>query len=200
MAIIDTILFAVLIGSIILLVIVFVWSLFLQKSHKHTAQSTSQVEVAAQEVLQKKLHAEGRDEVQKAVNENVVFIQQDMRRTTSELNGYMQQEITRTLNDELKKYGESADQVNQLALDAIAKTQAVLEAQHLQLTQQLAEQIASEKERLLTRFEDTMTEVVGHYVTIAIGNQINVKDQLDYIIGELKENKQAILEDLRSDA
>lgn len=199
MALIDTILFAVLIGSIILLVIAFVWSLFLQRSHKHTVQHTFETDAAAQAILQKKLHAEGRDEVQKAVNDNVAFIQQDMRRTTSELNGYMQQEITRTLNDELKKYGESSDQVNQLALDAIAKTQAVLEAQHLQLTEQLTKQIAGEKERLLTRFEDSMTEVVSHYVTIAIGNQIDVKDQLDFIIGELKENKQAIIEDLRSD-
>ena len=201
MAVITTnILFAVLVGSIFLLVVILVWYVVHEINHKHIAVHTSEVEDASQLALQKELHEEGHEEIQKAVEENVAFIERDVRRTTSELNGYMQQEITRTLNDELKKYGESADQVNKIALDAIAQTQAALELQHQQLAVQLAEQVTSEKERILTRFEENMTEVVSHYVSAAIGNQIDVKDQLRFIISELQENKQAIIEDLRSDS
>lgn len=199
MAVINSILFAVLVGSILLLVVILIWYVLYERNHKHIAEHASEVNAISQAALQQELHTEGHEEIQKVVDENAAFIEQDVRRTTSELNGYMQQEITRTLNDELNKYGESADQVNKIALDAIAGTQAALEQQRQQLNEQLAQQVASEKERILTRFEDNMTEVVSHYVTAAIGNQIDVKDQLEFIIGELKENKQAIIEDLRSD-
>ena len=42
--------------------------------------------------------------------------------------------------------------------------------------------------------------MVNHYVLQAIGNQIDLNDQLEYILAELEANKQAILEDVRSGA
>jgi translation initiation factor 6 (eIF-6) len=41
-----------------------------------------------------------------------------------------------------------------------------------------------------------MADVVNHYVLAAIGNQISLDDQLEYILGELEENKKAIIEDI----
>lgn len=204
MASIDIILLAVLVGSVFLAIVLLVWYLLDRKRHSHAPGHTiAEVDDAIPDTLMdlnEELHDEGREELEKAVSENAAYIQQDVRRATSELNGYMQQEITRTLNEELKKYSDSANEVNQIAIDFIAKTQAALQEQQIQLNKQLAEQVAAEKERLLTQFEENMTEVVSHYVTTAIGDQIDVKDQLDLIISELQDNKQLIIEDLRSDA
>jgi translation initiation factor 6 (eIF-6) len=41
-----------------------------------------------------------------------------------------------------------------------------------------------------------MADVINHYVLAAIGNQIDLNDQLDYILTELETNKAAILEDV----
>ena len=49
---------------------------------------------------------------------------------------------------------------------------------------------------LMERFEENMADIVNHYVLAAIGNQIDLNDQLEYILAELDENKKSILEDI----
>jgi hypothetical protein len=41
-----------------------------------------------------------------------------------------------------------------------------------------------------------MTEVVNHYLVAAIGEEIDLTDQLEYIIANLEANKKAIVEDI----
>ena len=43
-----------------------------------------------------------------------------------------------------------------------------------------------------------MADIVNHYILAAIGNEIDLTDQLDYIFQYLEENKAAIIEDIRS--
>lgn len=203
MASFDIILVAVLIGSVLLTIGLLTWYLLRRRAHNHSEHHLDPEAMEddlqhIEEEYKQELHQAGREEIEKAVSENAAFIQQDVRRATSELNGYMQQEVAHTLEDELQKYRQSAERINQIAIDSIAKSQATLEEQQNQLRQQLTEQVMSEKERLITRFEENMTDVISHYVTEAIGKQINVDDQLEYILNELKENKQAIIEDIRS--
>ena len=45
-----------------------------------------------------------------------------------------------------------------------------------------------------------MTDIVNHYVLAAVGNQIDLSDQLEYILIELESNKKAIIEDIQSGA
>jgi hypothetical protein len=58
--------------------------------------------------------------------------------------------------------------------------------------------LAIPDERRIELFDQRMAEVVNHYVLQAIGNQIDLSDQLEYILTELEANKQAILEDIKS--
>ena len=61
---------------------------------------------------------------------------------------------------------------------------------------QLEKEISEEKLRRIKLFEDNMAQVINHYVLASIGNQIDLNDQLEYILGELEANKQAIVEDI----
>src|SRR6185437_10564162 len=65
------------------------------------------------------------------------------------------------------------------------------------LLQQIGQQLAQEKARQMKAFEENMTDVVNHYLMAAIGNQIDLSDQLEYILTNLETNKQAIVEDIR---
>jgi hypothetical protein len=53
---------------------------------------------------------------------------------------------------------------------------------------------------MLKRFEDNMADIVNHYVMSAVGNQIDLTDQLEYILADLESNKEAILGDIKSGA
>src|ERR1700719_2487102 len=53
--------------------------------------------------FREELRNRGRLHFEKIIGENAMFLQQDLRLTTSQLNDYMKGEITRTLKDEFAK-------------------------------------------------------------------------------------------------
>lgn len=148
--------------------------------------------------FREELRNRGRLHFEKVIGENAMFLQQDLRQTTSQLNDYMRAEITKTLQEEFKKYEQSITDAKQIALDSIEKTTMTIEQQRQFLKQQLQTQFQAQKDRILTQFETEMASIINHYILRAIGNQIDLGDQLDYILAEMEASKQAILEDIKS--
>jgi hypothetical protein len=204
------------VGVLILVLIIiaaglagFLW--YLSRGHLHASKpktkaqtlgetATSEVEHIFNDEFREELRNRGRLHFEKIIGENAMFLQQDLRLTTSQLNDYMKQEITRTLKEEFSKYEESINDAKQLAIDSIEKTQVTIEQQRQLMTQQLAEQLSAEKTRTIARFEAHMADVVNHYIMTAIGDQIDLTDQLEYILNDLQENKDAIIEDIKNGA
>ncbi len=165
------------------------------------------VEGAAEEVehifndeFREELRNRGRLHFEKIIGENAMFLQQDLRLTTSQLNEYMKNEITVKLQDEFQKYEESITDAKDMAIEAISKTQTALEEQRQMMSQQIQQEIANERQRLLSRFEDNMADIVNHYVLAAIGDQIDLNDQLEFILSDLETNKEAIIRDITGGA
>ncbi len=147
--------------------------------------------------FREELRNRGRLHFEKIIGENAMFLQQDLRQTTTQLNEYMRTEITRTLQIEFKKYEQSITDAKQLALDSIEKTVTTIEQQRQLLESQMQSQAQAERDQIIGRFEDQMAGIVNHYVMQAIGNQIDLSDQLEFILAELQSNKAAIIEDIR---
>ena len=158
------------------------------------------VEHIFNEEFREELRNRGRLHFEKIIGENAMFLQQDLRLTTSNLNEYMKNEISKTLQEEFKKYEESITDAKQLAISSIEKTQQTIEQQRQVLGQQLQQQVTIEKERMISRFQEDMADIVNHYVLAAIGDQIDLSDQLEYILGSLDANKEAIVEDIKNGA
>jgi len=169
-------------------------------------QVDGQIEkVAAEDVehifnneFREELRNRGRLHFEKIIGENAMFLQQDLRETTSQLNDYMRTELTRTLQEEFKKYEQSISDAKQIALGSIEKTITTIEQQRTFMEQQLQAQSQANKQRMIKQFEQDMATIVNHYVVKAIGDQIDLSDQLEYILGQLETNKAAILEDMKN--
>ena len=160
--------------------------------------ASADVEHIFNDEFREELRNRGRLHFEKVIGENAMFLQQDLRQTTSQLNDYMRAEITRTLQDEFKKYEQSITDAKQLAIESIEKTVTTIEQQREFLQKQLQNQYEDQKNQIIGRFEVDMAAIINHYVLRAIGNQIDLSDQLDYILAELEANKKAILEDVKS--
>lgn len=158
------------------------------------------VEHIFNEEFREELRNRGRLHFEKIIGENAMFLQQDLRLTTSELNEYMKTEITNKLQEEFAKYEQSITDAKQMALDSINKTQEAIEEQRQIMGQQLMKEIGDEKQRLVQRFEENMADIVNHYVLMAIGNQIDLNDQLEFILSDLDANKEAIIKDISNGA
>ena len=150
--------------------------------------------------FREELRNRGRLHFEKIIGENAMFLQQDLRLTTSQLNEYMKTEITKKLKDEFDKYEQSIMDAKQMAIDAIEKTNAAVDEQRKQLGEELQKEVKEQKIHLIKHFEENMADVINHYVLSAIGNQVDLTDQLEYILAELEANKAAIVEDISNGA
>lgn len=195
------------IGSLLSATVAFIWlAMRIESGGKHSKMTDGKIEDAVKsdvehifnDEFREELRNRGRLHFEKVIGENAMFLQQDLRQTTSQLNDYMRAEITKTLQGEFKKYEQSITDAKQLAIDSIEKTVVTIEQQREFMQKQLQGQYDQQKKEVLARFEADMATIVNHYVVRAIGNQIDLTDQLDYILAELEANKQAILEDLAS--
>jgi hypothetical protein len=158
------------------------------------------VEHVFDETFRQELRNRGRLHFEKIIGENAMFLQQDLRLTTSQLNEYMKTEITRKLQEEFNKYEQSIMDAKQLAIESIQKTNMAIDEQRQILSAQVQQEIIAEKQQLLKHFEANMADIINHYVVAAVGNQIDLNDQLEYILADLEANKQAIMKDIQSGA
>lgn len=196
------------VGSLLAAAVAFVWVALNLGNAKAVKKDEKDMESVADSAVRQIFNDEFREELrnrgrlhfEKIIGENAMFLQQDLRLTTSQINEFMKQEITKSLHDAFTKYEESIQDAKNIALDSINKTQQAVEEQRQLMRQQLDEAFAKEKQALIKRFEDNMAEIVNHYVVSAIGDQIDLEDQLEYILSELEHNRQAIIEDINSGA
>src|SRR3954447_6615646 len=79
--------------------------------------------------FREELRNRGRLHFEKIIGENAMFLQQDLRLTTSQLNEYMKNEIANKLREEFSKYEESIMDAKQLAIESIQKTNTAIDEQ-----------------------------------------------------------------------
>jgi hypothetical protein len=196
------------IGSLAAAAAAFIWLAFKVEggSNRSLQRQQSALSQAAEEDINRIFNEDFREELrnrgrlhfEKIISDSGLFLQQDLRQTTTQLNEYMRTEITQRLQAEFKRYEQSINDAKQIALQSIEKTVAIIEQQRQFLEQQIQSQSNAQKARIIARFETEMAGIVNHYVVQAIGNQIDLSDQLDFILGELEANKQAIIEDIKN--
>jgi len=162
--------------------------------------NTAPISSGVPEISREELRNRGRLHFEKILGENAMFLQQDLRLTTSQLNDYMKQEISKELKEAFANYESAIGDAKQLAVESIEKTKTAIDEQRQTMSDQLEKEITAEKVRRIALFENNMAQVINHYVLGAVGNQIDLNDQLEYILGELETNKQAIIEDITNGA
>lgn len=162
------------------------------------AGADKDIEHIFNEEFREELRNRGRLHFEKILGENAMFLQQDLRLTTSQLNEYMKGEISRELKEAFLNYQGAITDAKQLAIESIEKTKIAIDEERKSLIGQLEKEVAEEKERRIKQFEERMSEIINHYVLEAIGNQIDLGDQLEYILAEMESHKAAILEDVRN--
>jgi hypothetical protein len=167
---------------------------------------TRSLEMAAREDVdhifsddfREELRNRGRLHFEKIIGENALFLQQDLRLTTSQLNEYMKQEILSRLKEEFSKYEQSINDANQMAIQSIQNTTNAIENERQVMGEKIDKEIAEAKKVRLEHFENSMADIINHYILDAVGQQIDLTDQLEYILEDIEANKTAILEDIKN--
>jgi len=167
-------------------------------SHSLEKAAREDVDHIFSEDFREELRNRGRLHFEKIIGENAMFLQQDLRLTTSQLNEYMKAEIVSRLKQEFSKYEQSISDATQSAIDSIKKTNEAVESERGVMAAQIKEEVDKAKAARLEHFENNMADIVNHYILDAVGQQIDLSDQLEYILSDIETNKTAILEDIKN--
>ena len=150
--------------------------------------------------FREELRNRGRLHFEKILGENAMFLQQDLRLTASQINDYMKEQISHDLKVAFSSYESAISDARQLAIESIEKTKVTIDEQRKVMTAQLENEIATEKQKRMERFDQHMADIVNHYILASVGNQIDLNAQLDYILGQMEANKAAIVRDITDGA
>lgn len=147
--------------------------------------------------FREELRNRGRLRFEKIIDENAMFLKQDLDLTIAQLNEYMKAEISKNLNEEFAAYAKGMHEAQELALNSLKKTADEVEEQRLTLAEALKKDVEARETTLIKVYEDNMAKIVEHYVLLALSDQFDLKSQLPFILKQLEANKRDIIEDMR---
>ena len=190
--------------------------------NEHTKLLKSQAELIneAKRKVQSDMHRKASERFEKAVEENAEYLKKDIRHTGEVMNAYVRTEFDGALHNELATFRKSAEEIGKVSGDAlhqlqgsIAQEQAEvlatfkqeqatiledLKKQHHDLASKVDEMVSAEAQRRITQFESEMARIVSSYVNQALASRIDIDAQLAYVLDELEQNKQALVEDMKN--
>ena len=184
----------------------FIWlSLSLRRMHLQVGEYNSRIELTKKEVervfseeFREELRNRGRLYFEKIINENAMFMQQDLHLTASQLNEYMRESLKKALNEEFKTYTKSIEDAKKVAIESITKTQEAMEEQRKVLQKEMQDQVNAQKNEMIKKLDRDMASVINHYLIEALSDEVDMASQSEFIFQHLEDQKAAILEDIRS--
>src|SRR6266540_2434241 len=108
------------------------------------AEAEKDVEHIFNEEFREELRNRGRLHFEKILGENAMFLQQDLRLTTAQLNDYMKGEISKELKEAFMNYEGAITDAKQLAIESIEKTKNAIDEERQALVAQLETEVAEE--------------------------------------------------------
>jgi hypothetical protein len=161
-------------------------------------------EVAEEDVLhlfntqfREELRNRGRLRFESVINENAMFLKQDLDLTISQLNEHLKKEISAHLEGEFANYAKAMNDAQELALTSLRKTAAEVEQQRTSLSEALKKEVDDREVAILKVYEDNMSQIIEHYVQGALGDQFDLRTQLPFILEQMETNKEDIIRDMR---
>ncbi len=134
---------------------------------------------------------------ERTLDQNATFLQQDLHKIGDDVTEFIKERAGDILREEFSDQKQTVATAQQHMANAFAKIDQQIADYQKSMTEQFNKELASEKERRLERFQNNMAEIVTSHVQHALGEHLDVSEQVQYIISNLDANKQAIVEDIK---
>ena len=129
--------------------------------------------------------------------QNATFLQQDLHNIGEEVTEFIKERATDILKDEFSDQKKTVATAQQ----HMAHTFATIDQQIVDFQKSMAEQfkkeLTAEKERRLEYFSQNMAEIITNHIQHTLSENLDVGEQVQFIISNLEANKRAIVEDIK---
>ena len=120
----------------------------------------------------------------------------DLQGTSTRLSEQVSRLTTQVIEEELGAYQSTLEELRKVAAGTMEQIRSSVESQRLELRTSMEADIATERERLITKFESKMGDIVASYITESLGGGIDLGTQMNYIVASLEAHKDDIRKDL----
>ncbi len=146
--------------------------------------------------FREELRNRGRLRFERIIDDNAMFLKQDLDMTMSQINEYMKEQISAKLNTEFANYSKAMSEAQELTIAVLQKTADDLQQQRQALSESMKKGMTAHEANMMKNFETNMAQVVEHYVMQSLGEQFDMRAQLPYIMKQMEDHKKEMLEDM----
>jgi ClpP class serine protease len=159
-----------------------------------------QVNVDADKVLHEidttEIEKQTMQQLQKSTQEGAVKIQNAIDGAISRIAEHVEEMTNTTLNAEFQKYQLSLQALREQSITEFTKLQKELDLQRGDMVKQLEKQVVAEHAKRVDQLNSKINDVVSSYVLESLGNNVDLNNQMSFILQKLSEHKQDIKRDI----
>lgn len=140
------------------------------------------------------------DQALDALNASIRVSEKQRTRLTESLEkaSAEQDRLLKATFDETQARIDATRESQDAALQTLNNSARALEEEYQQLRTSLQEKIDARENLMVDAFQDNMARIIEHYLLAALSDQYDMKAQLPMIIKQMEDNKQAIVDDMKS--
>lgn len=142
------------------------------------------------------------------LNRSADELQKDLSVTSNELNQKLGKLGEDIINNEMKRYRDTIDKLQNQAEKIIDETtlvmnghqnelKAKLEDRHTKLEAKLQEELSIEKASVMALIDDRLADSMSSFLTETMQYEIDLGAQTDYLIAKLEEHKQTLKQEIQ---
>lgn len=142
------------------------------------------------------------------LNRSADELQKDLGATSNELNRKLGKLGEDIINNEMRRYRDTIDKLQNQAEKIIDETtlvmnghqdelKAKLEDRHTKLEAKLQEELSVEKASVIALIDDRLADSVASFLTETMQHEIDLGAQGDYLIQKLEEHKEILKQEIR---
>lgn len=190
--------FLVAVGSILSVLLAFIWiAVRLGPKGRGRGGGHSGKDDVFTDEYREHLRQRGVARFEKTLDQNATFLQQDLHKIGEEVTEFIKERASDILKDEFSDQKQAVASAQQHMANAFAKIDQQIADYQKTMSDQFQKELSAEKDRRIDRFQQNMAEIITQHIQHTLGEQLDVGEQVKYIIANLEANKQAITEDIK---
>ncbi len=126
-------------------------------------------------------------------------LKESLREANQQLIGRINNETSTIISTDLETYRQTILDATEAAAKAANKVQTALEEASEEIQDRVEDTVAKEKDKIVSSIDTKLADVVTEYLMEALGENVDLGSQKDYIIEKLEENKEAIKKDINDE-
>lgn len=136
------------------------------------------------------------DQFQTVLQHSAVEFQKDLQTTAERINDLIKRLATVIVSDELERYRLDLTKLHNQAEVDISGIKKELGAHENELKAKLAQELESEKQRMIKQIDTKLSDAVGSFLVETLQHNIDLGSQTPYLVALLEEHKADFLKEV----